>query len=87
MDAREFNEARQNFGLGRREFGALLGYTGDQRNIWITVKRYENGERAVPPTIERLVRLLVWYKSDFGYLPDLDNGQREPMTMPQEFQG
>lgn len=86
MSPAEFSEARENFGLGRREFGRLLGYTGEPRNIWITVKRYEEGAREVPPTIERLVRLLVWYKSDFGYLPDLDNGGRAPMAMPQEFQ-
>jgi transcriptional regulator with XRE-family HTH domain len=86
MSPAEFSEARENFGLGRREFGRLLGYTGEARNIWITVKRYEEGTREIPPTIERLVRLLVWYKSDFGYLPDIDNGRREPMVMPEVFQ-
>lgn len=85
MTPEEFTEARQSFGLGRRDFGRLLGYGGDPRNIWLVVKRYETGEREISPTIERLVRLLVWYKSDFGYLPDLDNGRREPMEMPTEF--
>ena len=37
--------------------------------------------------IERLVRLLVWYKADYGYLPDLDNGERAPAAMPAEFTG
>lgn len=86
MDAQEFNEARQAFGMGRREFARLLGYTGSDRNNWITVKRYENGERDIPPTIERLVRLLVWHRSDFGYLPDLTRGgERVAMVMPGEF--
>lgn len=82
MKPEEFAEARQSFGLGRREFGRLLGYHGESRNVYMTVKRYEVGTRVIPPTIERLVRLLVWYKSDFGYLPDLDRGRREPMEMP-----
>jgi len=35
--------------------------------------------------VERLVTLLVWFKADYGYLPDLDNGRREPMEMPEVF--
>lgn len=85
MTPLEFNDARKSFGLGRREFGYLLGYTGESRNIWVTVKRYETGERDIPPTIDRMVRLLVWFKADYGYLPDLDNGRREPMVMPEVF--
>lgn len=91
MTPQEFTAARQNFGMARKEFGVLLGYTGDLRNVYMTVKRYElgpdvHGGRAIPPTIERLVRLLVWFKDDYGYLPDLDNGRREPMEMPEVFQ-
>lgn len=83
MTPKEFAEAREAFGLSRKEFGQLLGYEGEPRNIYMTVKRYEIGKREVPATIERLVRLLVWYKSDFGYLPDIANGRREPMEMPE----
>lgn len=85
MTPQEFNHARQSFGLGRREFGYLLGMGGEPRNIWVTVKRYETGERDISPMVERLVRLLVWFKTDYGYLPDLDNGRREPMLMPEVF--
>ena len=86
MSPQEFTEARQNFGLGRREFGYLLGFGGEPKNIWITVKRYETRERDISPTVERLVRMLVWFKADYGYLPDLNSGRREPMTMPEVFQ-
>ena len=85
MTPQEFNDARRNFGLGRREFGRLLGYGGKDKHIWMTIKRYETGEREISPMVERLVRLLVWYKSDYGYLPDLDNARREPMELPVEF--
>lgn len=83
MKPQEFAEARSAFGMGRKDFADLLGYTGSARNNWVTIKRYENGERDIPPTIERLVRMLMWFKSDFGYLPDLDRGERVPMTFPE----
>lgn len=85
MSPGELNQARQVFGLGRKDFGTLIGIAGEPRNVWITIKRYETGEREIPGTVARLVMLLLWYKSDCGYLPDLDNGRREPMEMPEEF--
>ncbi len=60
--------ARKSFGLGRREFASLLGYTGAPKNNWLTVKRYEIGERDIPPTISRLVQMLEWYYNEFGIL-------------------
>lgn len=85
MTPDQFKHARRATGLGRRDFGRLLGYEGNPRNIWATVQRYETGKRTVPPTIARLAQLLVWYQDDFGYLPDLENGRREPMEMPPGF--
>lgn len=72
--------------MGRRQFAVLLGYTGTSRTNWLVVKRYEIGEREIPPTIERLIRMLVWFQSDFGYLPDFDSDGREPMILPDAFQ-
>lgn len=86
MKPQELADVRTSFGMGRKQFAMLLGYTGEARNMWITIKRYEKGERKIPPMLERLVRLLVWHKSDFGYLPDLDReGARVPLEMPSEF--
>ena len=85
MTPMEFSEIRKSFGMGRKEFGDLLGYTGHGRNIWITIKRYETGERDIPPMVERVVLLLSWFKSDFGYLPDLGRGERAPLELPAEF--
>lgn len=72
MDGKEMAIVRQAFGLGRREFALLLGYTGESRNNWITIKRYETGERDIPPTIERLVILMRWYHQANGAVPDFD---------------
>ena len=86
MSPKELADARKSFGMGRKAFGAFLGFGGDSRNIWITIKRYELGERQIPLPVQRLVRLLVWHKSDFGYLPDLDReGERVPLDTSGEF--
>ncbi len=85
MTGPELEEARLSFGMGRREFAELLGYTGSPQNYYKTLERYENGKRDIPPIVERLVLMLVWFKSDFGYLPNLDAGERMPAQQPAEF--
>lgn len=77
-------EARLALGMKRLEFGHLLGMSGDNRNIYSTIKRYEDGRREVSPMAERLVLMLLWHKSDFGYLPDLDRGERLSAKAPAE---
>jgi len=85
MTGAEMIEARLALGMGRREFAELLGYTGDPQNYYKTVERYETGRREIPPTIARLVLMLVWFKSDFGYVPNLDAGERLPAEQPEIF--
>lgn len=77
-------EARLMLRMKRLEFGHLLGMTGESRNIYSTIKRYEDGRRDISPMVERLVLMLLWHKSDFGYLPDLDHGERLPTKVPAE---
>lgn len=79
-------EARLALGMKRLEFGHLLGMTGENRNIYSTIKRYEEERRGISPMVERLVLMLLWHKSDFGYLPDLDRGERVPAAIPAEFE-
>ncbi len=81
MDPDAFEAIRKSFDMSRKEFGTFLGYTGEVRNIYMTVKRYEEGTRPIPPTIERLVLLLKWFHADHGYAPDLDNGERRPRAV------
>ena len=86
MKPRDLAEARVSFGLSLKQFAKLiLGYTGEDRNNWITMKRYESGQKPIPAYISRLVLMLLWFKSDFGYLPDLERGERVPLEMPEGF--
>jgi transcriptional regulator with XRE-family HTH domain len=78
MPGADFMAIRKSFDMSRKQFAALLGYTGEERNVYMTIKRYEEGIREVPPMVERLALLLKWYRADHGYLPDLDNGQPGP---------
>lgn len=75
-------EARLELGMKRLEFGHLLGMSGDNRNIYSTIKRYEDGRRGISPMAERLVLMLLKHKADFGYIPDLDSGEPK---IPAEF--
>lgn len=86
MGGAELLGARRVLGMKRTEFGQLLGMTGENRNIYVTIKRYEDGRRDISPMVERLVMLLLWYKADFGYLPDLDRGERFPAVAPAGFE-
>lgn len=70
MTPQEFTAAREASGLGRRDFGRMIGLNGDGRNIWITIQRYEAGARDISPTVGRLVRMLLWFHEEYGYFPD-----------------
>lgn len=87
MPGAKLMEIRLALGLKRLELGHLLGMTGDNRNIYSTIARYEEerGSRTISPMVERLALMLLWHKSDFGYLPDLDRGERLPAKPPAEF--
>jgi transcriptional regulator with XRE-family HTH domain len=85
MSGTALRDIRHSFGLGKLRFGLLLGFSGTDDNIKNTVRRYEVGSRSISPTIERLALMLAWFKEDFGYLPDLDRGERIPMEIPMEF--
>lgn len=85
MPARKLHDARMVFGMNRIKFGQMLGMTGENRNIYATVRRYEEGLRPISPMVERLVKLLLWHKEDFGYLPNLDGGERLPAKIPEDF--
>jgi hypothetical protein len=87
MVPQDLQRLRERWGFKRTRFGELLGYTGEPRNIYMTVKRMETGAREISPMVERLALMLSWFYDDHGYLPDLDNGARSPMAIPEEVEG
>lgn len=75
---------RRQFGMKRVPFGQLLGLTGENRNIYLTVRRYEEGLREISPTVERLALMLEWFHREQQYLPDLDSGDLSKMFKVEE---
>jgi transcriptional regulator with XRE-family HTH domain len=58
MDGKKMRTIRSSQGMTRVEFGHALGYSGDDHNIDRTVKRYEQGEKEIPPWIATVARVL-----------------------------
>ena len=55
MTGAEFRAIRQKLGLTLNEWALALGYGRGNRNTrQVTVRKYEAGEREIPPWIERL---------------------------------
>jgi len=55
MTGAELADIRRSLGLSTNQMGRALGYHGP--NMHVTVRRYERGERPVPPTIARLAEM------------------------------
>jgi hypothetical protein len=82
MTPKEFQEARRDFGMSRKAFGRMVGLRGDSKTLYTSVKRYEMDKAPIPESIARLIIMLTWFKSDHGYLPDIEYGERSPMPEP-----
>lgn len=52
---------RKRLGLSVIEFGRVLGYEGEDNSVKVAVRRYERGDRPVPPWIARLAMMLDRY--------------------------
>lgn len=79
MTPKEFQEARRDFGMSRKAFGRMVGLRGGSKTLYTSVKRYEMDKAPIPEPIARLIRMLIWFKDDHGYLPDIECGARSPM--------
>ena len=64
MDAKTFKEYRQKLGLTQAQLSRLLGLHDGSRSV----RRYEQGERAISGPIDRL---LTWLAT--GKKPTLDD--------------
>jgi len=54
MTGDELADIRKRLRLSTLRFGLALGYSGGDENINRTIRRYEIGDKPVPPWIERL---------------------------------
>ena len=57
MTGDELRAIRETLGLSASQLGRALGYSGATANISVPVRRFERGDRAIPPPIERLARM------------------------------
>ena len=54
MTGDELTSIRKRLGLTRYEMGRAFGYEGNQNTIYTSIKRYEAGDRDIPPWLARL---------------------------------
>lgn len=54
MQGDELKAIRRQLGLTVRELGVAFGYTGNANSVGLTIRRYERGEKPIPPWIARL---------------------------------
>ena len=57
MTGPEFTAIRKRLGLSTVEMGRALGYEGQDNTVSVTVRRYESGQRDIPPWIARLAAM------------------------------
>lgn len=59
MNAQEIKQAREALGLSRAELGIAVGTKQDGHYTARTVASWELEQRAVPPAVAKVVRLLL----------------------------
>jgi len=82
MTGDQLKYIRHKFGVGRRDFALLLGYTGSDRNNDLRVRRLE-AEGQVPLYIGRLAWMIWNHYDQAGELPHWPDhlhieGEEEP---------
>lgn len=82
MTGDELADIRRRLKLSIVNFGLALGYSGAEENINRTIRRYEIGDKPIPPWIARLAIMFDRYgvPRDFR-----DEGERLPE--PDDHQG
>lgn len=63
MTPEEFKSARDTLGMSREQLGVAVGTKQDGHYMPRTVASWELGQRAVPPAVAKIVRLLLRNKA------------------------
>jgi hypothetical protein len=58
MTGDEMAEVRRRLRFSPVEFGREIGYNGNANTLSQTIRRYENGEKAIPPWVATAVRAI-----------------------------
>lgn len=61
MTGDDLNEIRTRLGLSTAQFGYALGFSGSKSNVSTTIRRFEHGDKPVPPWIARLAIMFDRY--------------------------
>jgi len=70
MTPRQFAAIRKRLGLSAYAMGKALGYEGNRNTLQVGIRKYESGERELPPWIARLAEMYDAHGVPGKYLPD-----------------
>lgn len=57
MTGDEMKAHRKNLGLSTTKLGRAFGYVGTDVSVSGTIRKYESGQRPIPPWLSRLLRM------------------------------
>lgn len=77
MTPEQFQSIRGYFGLQEPDWMYALGYQGNRNTLFQNCRRYESGEREIPPYLAQYVWLL--WQASFGKPVPLDSGTKMPV--------
>lgn len=55
MTGDDMKRIRHGLGLSTIELGRVFGYEGADNTVSVTIRRYESGQRPIPPWLGRLL--------------------------------
>ncbi|WP_332701561.1 helix-turn-helix domain-containing protein [Devosia sp.] len=86
----DMQRIRHQLGLSTLELGRAFGYEGGDDTVRVTIRRYESGQRPIPPWLGRLMTMFERFgvpkdfrdtdalmKTLYEQIDDIENG-REP---------
>lgn len=81
MTGSELQAIRRRLKLSFVRFGLALGYSGADKNIQTTIRRYESDDKPIPPWIARLALMFDRYGIPQDFLEE-DENLPEPDDQP-----
>ena len=70
MTGDEMKRIRHQLGLSTLELGRVMGYSGADNTVSVTIRRYESGQRPLPPWLGRLLLMLERYGVPDDFMSD-----------------